>query len=385
MKTRRLLIALLACLGLIAAACGDDSASEGADDEPEVTGAPDVTEPPADPTSTTTTDAPDPVWISHETPEECMCSDGSDFFIQSHIGDPTKVVLYFQGGGACFTEEMCDPEEGPYKKTSGPDDVSGDTGIFEFDNPDNPLADWSFIHVPYCTGDVHIGTRTAMYGDLTIEHMGFINASHGMDFLLENFSDAEQILVTGSSAGGVPSPLFGGLLADELPDADIAVLADGSGGYASNPAQNSFIGGLWGLPDIIPDWPELDGVPVENFGIPDMFAYAGLHAPGVRMARYDNSWDETQAFFARFAGLDGGLPTVLDANEAISEDVGVDLDVYLAPGYDHTILRSDRVYSTEVAGVTFLDWLTTFVEGGDPGDVRCTECGPTERPEEDDA
>ena len=27
------------------------------------------------------------------------------------------------------------------------------------------------------------------------------------------------------------------------------------------------------------------------------------------------------------------------------------------------------------AGAAFLDWLTTLVEGGSPGDVECTECG----------
>jgi hypothetical protein len=305
-----------------------------------------------------------------------MCADGSEFWIHSREADPDKVMLYFQGGGACFTEAMCSFTDGTYKVTTGDDDHPGDdaTGIFDYDNPDNPLADWTVVFVPYCSGDVHLGDNTATYGDLIVEHKGFVNAMFGLDFVVDNYGDASHLLVTGSSAGGVPSPLFGGLASDRMPDTDIAVLADASGGYASNPVQNNFIGSIWGTSNHVPDWDSLDGVDPAEYGIPDLFRFAGQHDPSIRMARFDNAFDATQVSFSAMAGLDGGLLAVLDVNEANVEAAGVNLDVYVAPGDQHTILLRPDVYELEVEGVRFLDWLTELVDGGTPGDVHCTEC-----------
>jgi hypothetical protein len=95
------------------------------------------------------------------------------------------------------------------------------------------------------------------------------------------------------------------------------------------------------------------------------------------MARFDNAWDDVQSFFSSLAGVgEAGLPAVLDQNEQLAEDAGVDLDVYIAPGDGHTILGRPGLYDLEVEGTAFVDWLTTLVEGGDPGDVRCVDCQP---------
>ena len=40
------------------------------------------------------------------------------------------------------------------------DPNSADSGVFDLDNPDNPVRDWTMVFMPYCTGDVHAGTRT---------------------------------------------------------------------------------------------------------------------------------------------------------------------------------------------------------------------------------
>ncbi|MEM7140803.1 MAG: pectin acetylesterase-family hydrolase [Actinomycetota bacterium] len=402
MISRRWILAVFTVLALVAAACGDDDDSSGSsestqdddstrsadgaatDDETATT----TTEAPAETTTTTEPPAPEPEWVNHLAGDDCMCADGSEYWYHTREADPDKVVLYFQGGGACFTAGMCDFENGSYKVTTAEDDhPDGDAnGIFDFDNPLNPLADWTFVFVPYCSGDVFLGDATTDYGeDLTVEHNGFANAMHGLDYVVENYADASQLLVTGSSAGGVPAPLFGGLASDRMsPDTDIAVLADASGGYASNPVQNQFIGNLWGSTNNIPDWPTVADIEPAEWGIPDLFRFAGVHDPDIRMARFDNAFDEVQESFSALAGLDGGLLEVLDVNEALVEADGVDLDIYVAPGEGHTILGRPIVYDTVVEGVAFLDWLTTFVNGDSPGDVRCTECGAPDADEGDD-
>jgi len=47
---------------------------------------------------------------------------------------------------------------------------------------------------------------------------------------------------------------------------------------------------------------------------------------------------------------------------------------YLAPGEDHTILWLDEMYSLEVEGVAFVDWLTAVIAGEDVDDVICQDC-----------
>lgn len=318
-----------------------------------------------------------PEWVQHRAPEDCMCADGSEFTYFSRTDDPQRVVIYFQGGGACFSAETCRFEDGTYKVTAGAaDNPEGGSGIFDFDDPRNPFTGWSMVFVPYCTGDVHIGDATTTYDqDLTVEHNGFQNARTALDFLVEEYPDVSELFVTGSSAGGVPTPLFGGMLADELPNADIAVLADASGGYTSRPAVNAAIGELWGVHDNLPPWPVIADRPTGTIGIPDLFWIAGTHARQIRMARYDNAHDEVQRSFSALSGAgDRELPTALDQNEELVEANGVDLSVYVAPGEDHTILGQPDLYDLSVDGAPFLDWLTTLVDGGVPGDVRCVDC-----------
>ena len=46
-------------------------------------------------------------WTSVDPGADCMCMDGSPFELWDRPADPTKVVLYFEGGGACFSAETC--------------------------------------------------------------------------------------------------------------------------------------------------------------------------------------------------------------------------------------------------------------------------------------
>jgi hypothetical protein len=110
-----------------------------------------TTEAPTSTTSTTIADRAE--WVTHSTEAPCQCADGSEYVFHTLDRDPDNVLLYYQGGGACFTEEMCSFENGTYKVTTGIDDHPTDEsgGIWDDDNPDNPFADWSIVFMPYCT------------------------------------------------------------------------------------------------------------------------------------------------------------------------------------------------------------------------------------------
>ena len=170
---------------------------------------------------------------------DCQCADGSEFAFWERRADPTKVVLYLEGGGACWTpRRVRSParQSTTYDWNIAGEDPAGEGGIFDVDNPDNPFADYSFVYVPYCTGDVHLGDVTREYSpELTVEHKGYVNGTAALTYLAEHYPDAAQVDVVGVSAGSVAAPVYGGLVADLLPDAQVTVLADSSGAYPDDP------------------------------------------------------------------------------------------------------------------------------------------------------
>lgn len=319
-------------------------------------------------------------WTPFDGGPATSCADGSAVGFLERRADPRRVVLYFEGGGACFSAETC-AFDGPgtsYISSSlaTPETLAARGGIFDFDAPANPVAGHSFVYVPYCTGDAHLGTRTTEYGaDLTVEHKGFINGRAALDRLASAYPDLDELVVAGISAGSIPAPLYAGLARDRFPGARIVTLGDGSGVFPSQPVLNAVIGNVWGSMDALPDWPVLEGATVRDVGIPDLYRYAGLHAPDITFAKFDFADDETQAAFARLVGVSpDDLLALIEQNEAAIESAGVEVASYVAPGDAHTILGSDELYELEVEGVRLVDWIARLVDGEVPPDVRCSDC-----------
>ena len=331
--------------------------------------------------TTSTTAAPEE-WETIVAPADCMCSDGSEFSFFVRNANPAKVMFFFQGGGACFDVVTCDPADPQYTTTvHGPGNLSDGQGIFDFANPDNPFADYSVVYVPYCTGDLHLGTAVHDYGpsasgtDVVVHHNGFVNGSAALAKLVELFPDASEVVVTGESAGSAPTPLYAGLLSDELPDARITVIADGSGAYPDVPLVNATIGSLWGTVGSAPDWPEFAGVTAETDSLPGLFVRAGTHDPSITFARHDYAFDATQAFFGNLAGFDASeLVTLIDLNETQIEAGGVTLYSYISPGDAHTVLRKPEFYTETLNGTSLRDWVAALVAGTPVEDVHCTVC-----------
>ncbi len=384
---RRVAAIAVTLLGVITA-CSDTSASSSTTPPASVAVTTTVTEPAAislpppttaTPTTaaTTTTVAPVAGWRQVTASGECMCSDGSPYSYWIREADPTKVVFFLQGGGACFDATSCAPGSGSYKTTTGAgDDPTHLSGVFDFTDTRNPLADYSFVFAPYCTGDVHLGNATHEYGpELTVQHKGSVNATTALNDLVTQFPDTAQLLVTGESAGSVPTPLYAGLAHDLLPNAEITVLADGSGAYPDIPAINVVIGQMWGTESAIPPWPENAGLTAATWSFPGLFVQAHKHDPEIIFGRHDYAFDQVQQFFAGLAGIRADdLVSLIDGNEALIEQGGVDLRSYIAPGDSHTVLSKPDFYTETVQGVSLVDWVSNLVSRQPDPDVHCTDC-----------
>jgi hypothetical protein len=370
----RWLVALLlvaAAWATTVTACGnDDSAGAGG------TTAPDTTTTPADQKSKKK-------WKKVVPGGDCECADGSKFAFWERRADPTKVVLFLDGGGACYDAESCAftglgaGGEENYDWSIYGEDPAREGGIFNFARGDNPFRDYSFIYMPSCTGDAHLGDVTRRYSPrLTVEHNGFVNGTAALSHLAENYPDAAQVVVVGKSVGSIAAPVYGGLASDLLPDAKVTVFGGQSGHIPDDPDLNAKIfGKRWGAYANMPDWQVNEGLTARDWGPPRFWIQAGLHDPEIVLARFDFAYDREAAGSANVTGVDPSHQlAVIDANEAAIEKAGVDLHSYTAPGDGHGIFEWPKFYKLEVNGERLVDWVARLIEGRPVDDVHCQNC-----------
>ena len=335
----------------------------------------------------TETVASDSVWEKVVPGGDCVCADGSEFNFWVREADPAKVVLFLEGGGACFDPTTCafteEDDDLRLEHLAGRRAVT-DGWHLTFDRAENPFADYSFVYVPYCTGDVHLGNVTREYSpDLTVEHVGMVNGDAALGYLAENFADAEQVVVVGESHGSIASPVYAGLVSDLLPDAQITVYADGSGAYPDDPPRTPGSAACGAPSRTCRTGRSTKGSRQRTGAFRAIWVQAGLHDPEIVMSRFDFAYDEVQAAFMGLTGSDtSDIAASIAANEAMIEEAGVVQHSFTAPGTDHTLVRNDGFYDMEVGGTTLSDWVADVIAGEDVVDV-CEECGapgPDRRP-----
>lgn len=303
---------------------------------------------------------------------DCECSDGSEFSFWVRDADPRRVLIYFPAGGACFTAELCDPANDIYNTTADnlPPPASG---VFDRNDGRNPFADYSVIYVPYCSGDVFLGNTTTTYAaGLTIRHKGFVNGTAALERVVTAYPEATDIVVAGGSAGSVAAPVYGGLVAERLPDARVTVISDSSGSYTDVADLNAQMTAAWHTDEAIN---ALTTGETTQWSIPGLFALSGQHHPRVVFARHDYAYDRQQAdWFPRVGLPTGDLLEYIDSNEGRIEASGVNVHSYIAPGAHHVALNDDRFYTETVNGHALVDWVARLLAGEPVPDVHCTQC-----------
>jgi Pectinacetylesterase len=351
-----------ATIAIVAAACGTDPTEKESSRSPA----------PSRVASTGSAAAGASAWEKVVPGGDCECADGSEFAFFERRADPTKVVFFLDGGGACVDAETCAfVGEGYDWKIN--DNPAEEEGIFDFARADNPFLDYSVLYVPSCTGDAHLGDVTHEYSrELTVEHKGFVNGRAALSYLAEHYPDAAQVVVVGKTAGSVAAPIYGGLTSDLLPDAQVTVFGGQSGHIRLDPDSNAeILGGLWGAYDNMPDWEVNEGLTARDWGPPRFWIQAGLHDPEIVMARFDYAFDSSAADESTDPTK---LLAVIDANEAAIEDTGVVLNSYTAPGDGHGIFEWPVFYTMEVNGVRLVDWVAALIAGEPLDDVHCVDC-----------
>ena len=363
---RRRFATLLAIF--VFSACQPESTTP-ASDAPQSTGTP--TEASATPTD----------WQKISPAANTACSDGSPYSFFVRQGDPNKLLVYFQGGGACWFRQNCDPQMSPSYSIQVGNIDRANFGIFNLDNPDNPFKDHTTVFAPYCTADVHMGASDTVYPpveegqtDLVIRHQGRANVEAVLQWTYEHVPSPQSIFVTGSSAGAIPSPLYTALIADHYVNARIAQLGDGAGGYRRT-NNDSRPDEQWGTFDFITQEQGFANLRPETMTYESLYIAAAQAHPDITFAEYDAAEDAVQKRFLSMSGQkDVALQQAIEANHAdIRREVG-NFSSYIAGGDSHTILGRPEFYTLASNGVAIRDWVAALANFETVENVTCAPC-----------
>ncbi len=329
------------------------------------------------------------------------CMDGSPYHFFVKRGSVNKLLMYYQGGGACWDAStcsfpLCDANVSPSGGGSllGADNPTfAPVGFFDLGNPQNPFRDWHVVFVSYCSCDLHFGDATRAYPRL-VEHRGFENSRIAEKWAREHFVDPEVVFVAGSSSGSYGARFNAPLHHDVWPASRFLVLADAGTGVTT-PRATLDSADSWNLRATLPA-----GIPGARewidtgTGIGGYTEAVSAFFPQTRWAQYTTAFDggvggQTGFYNVMLNGNDPlALLTWWEASCAFHEQmrsltlrtaaaVPSNYRYYIGAGSRHTMWYADKVYDDTAGGVpTILAWVNAMLTGSpDWTNVECADCG----------
>jgi hypothetical protein len=323
---------------------------------------------------------PEKAWTWIDFPD-AHCRDGSSTGLGLNLSSSSpNVMIFLDQGGACFNSLTCANNAASYGASSfgsGPGD-----GIFDRNDAANPMRDYSFVFVPYCTGDVHAGNNPSgsVPGVGAQQFVGYNNLDVFLRRLLPTFSHATQVLLTGSSAGGFGSLMNAHHVARAFGSIPVTVLDD------SGPAMPSTVvptclqqqwRTLWGLDSTV--LADCGGdCPNANEYMMDMALHYAKAYPQAHAGLISSTQDQVIRLFFGF-GLND-CRSVLGSVEATSyangltafrtsaDTAGAKLASYYIslPTSDathHMWLMDSTYYAKSVGGIDLRTWVGALLAG----------------------
>ncbi len=178
-----------------------------------------------------------------------MCMRGAEFRAAVRETESEDLLIFLQGGGACWSD-FC------LAVTTAPPGIAR-TDLLRND-PENPLAGWDVLYVPYCDGSLFAGERDVDEdgdGQADRFHRGLANLSAALSMGALRFPSPRRIVLAGSSGGGFGTIMAAYLVRYIYPGVPIDVLNDAGLGIAraDDPAFVARIIDEFGAREFIPD------------------------------------------------------------------------------------------------------------------------------------
>jgi hypothetical protein len=309
-------------------------------------------------------------WQYFEIPGT-KCNDGTPAGFSVNFNPAsTKIAIYLEGGGACFNQ-YCDSlfTRGPNEPANG--------GLFDRTNAANPVRDWTWVYLPYCSGDVYAGQTETMIAGKMRQFYGYSNFTAFLERWVPSFH-VDQVLLTGSSAGGFGAAVnfaqtqraYGSIPVTLIDDSGPPMSAD-----VFPPCLQTLWKTTWGLDKTMLKECGSDCADPNNF-IADTFDHVRGEFPDMHGGLFSSTADQTIRAFAGY-GWSGGYNMCKDIPNAVTAQVfqaGLDdirsremnapgFGTFYTTGSGHTILRGSGYYTTKIGDTTVAKWVEMTLAG----------------------
>ncbi|MDB4989405.1 MAG: hypothetical protein JWN04_4583 [Myxococcaceae bacterium] len=324
--------------------------------------------------------APDKKWTYIEFPDT-QCRDGSKAGIAVSLESSSKkLMIFLEGGGACFDPISC---------LANPANTSGmqaeqTAGIWDRSNSQNPVRDWNFVYVPYCTGDTHAGAKPdgMVAGVGPQKFVGYLNMQKFLNRIVPTFKDATDVLLTGISAGGFGAAQNAVLVQRAFSNVKVRAVDDSGPPLSKDaiaPCLQDKWRTTWGLDqsyldDCGADCPKKDDF-AQDYGLFLAKTFAD-RSSGLIESAQDSI---ISGFFG--AGLNNCTGVVLLTpvpGDVFQKDLLAfrekvkpysSFSTYIPSGTQHTWLSNPTFYTGTAGGTKLVDWFTKIVNNEVPGHV----------------
>ncbi|MCL4557607.1 MAG: pectinacetylesterase family protein [Deltaproteobacteria bacterium] len=311
-----------------------------------------------EPTAETTQTIDNSTWevYYYDPSSPARCFNGKQYIVSLHRGDPQKVMLYLEGGGACWDYSTC-YSMSMAKSSANP---AVPMGFLDTTNPSNPFKDYSIIYASYCDASVWSGDNDVDFTGTTATTYfhGLANLSAAITLMKQNFINPSEIVVSGSSAGGYGTFMGYFVARTQYPFTTLNVIND-SGVGLFNPQESALfrhILSTWNLSNILPtdcpkcsqqmsylaDW-ALNNDQNVNFGF---FSYYNDMVIGSVFLQMNTS---------DFKNL------LLSVTNDIHRDHPHRFERFFVDGGMHTVLELPDYYTMGVSGTTLSQWTADMV------------------------
>ena len=299
-----------------------------------------------------------------------ICVTGSEYSVFTRVRNPRKLLIFMQGGGACWQGTYsCTPivDVDGNRPPPPPVGLWSDAGLdIGFGAIPNPFADYSIVFLPYCDGSVFTGDNDVLDPEYPLGpvrfHRGLRNLSAGMDVAKQLVPRPQRIVVAGSSAGGVGAASFAPLLARFLYGnyRDLAVFND-AGPNALNLLDTD------GVLARAADWRFGQFYPKSCRDCDELGQGTALvrwrfnRDSTVRESFYSTDGDATNRFFMRVPTQVAYRELILSVHGALNREFPFRYKRYIESGSDtHTALQTPLLYLAVVNDIPFNTWVTDF-------------------------
>jgi hypothetical protein len=281
------------------------------------------------------------------------CLRGDAYSMATRNQDSDNLLIYLQGGGSC-SSAVCSANTTAAAQLPA-------AGLTSSTAMQSPVAGWNLVYVPYCDGSLHLGDKDHESESPPRYHHGLRNLSAALDVGVASFPKPKQILLAGSSAGGLAT-IYASILVRLLyPEATLFVFND-SGVGVSTPdgVRAKLTRDEWGTEQLIPaSCPECKASPHST----PIIAWNLEHDPGLRVGIFSAYEDTVIADTFLMIGGPAFKQALLDETGKVVKAYPERAKRFYIDGTKHT--TAGNLQATMVNGTNIGQWLE-FMLTADP-------------------